>query len=266
MLRSPALAAFEEGAWHLPVSVACVRTWREAMSILNRRYTDSVLKCWVNVLSEGTTAAKLACPDWKVCCQGGVFDEYMATKVVAGKLGKVQKAHNSLHAILLGFNSAAKEMQICPRVQVHDLTSGAIKVAVHTLQIAKEARTVIDGVELLLRTKHTSNASKAAAAFLETHKGKHASIDATCWTMFEVMAAEGGSLKPIAGPPGAEMGASAKAQPQDMASADAPEVSMTHVMSDRKACAKKELDDGISAASSAGSPRRLKRRKTGLCG
>ena len=82
--------------------------------------------------------------------QEDFFDEAVAGSLAnRSKLREISHAHNALHTLLGRFGNAAQVLQLSPRLQVHELTKGAIGVSMHSLSVCEAAATVIEGILVL---------------------------------------------------------------------------------------------------------------------
>jgi hypothetical protein len=191
-LSSTAFVAFEQQGWHMPTPIVSVRAWQQSMVAMNGKCRDMILEDWSCELGMASAVCKAACPSWDVCFLGSSFNEMRAVGLLKGKLNAVVKAHNKLHGLLLQINAAAKVMDVLPRLQVNDLTSESVVVALHNLSVAKDTSVLIAGVELMNNYKNDHLAGVHAAVFLKDHPGNaRGNVPAGFWSALEVLVADG---------------------------------------------------------------------------
>ena len=159
---------------------------------MNGKRRDMILEDWSCELGMASAACKAACPSWAVCFLGNAFNEMHAVGLLEGKSNAVVRAHNKLHGLLLQINAAAKVMDVSPRLQVNELTSESVVVALHNLSVAKDTSVLIAGVELMNTYKNHHLAGVHAAVFLKDHPGNaRGTVPAGFWSALEVLVADG---------------------------------------------------------------------------
>lgn len=163
---SPKANDMESVGWILPVSFAVGRQLASAMGCFYKRMTTLTLEYWSNMLQAASATVSSTCPSFGSCMSDATFDEELAIAITANKLTPVVQAHNSLHKLMTDMASASESISLTPRLQDHAATKGAIAVARHALQLAKDATIVVRGVAMLRKVKNIRDGPSQIKKFL----------------------------------------------------------------------------------------------------
>jgi hypothetical protein len=248
----------QSSGWRGPQSFACIRAWQACMAKFLGECIKLILQVYSQHLSDLSLKAKSACPSWDACVSGEAFNLDLAKKLLSGKVAVVIKAHNELHAAVEKLSQAGDQMQVSPRLQVNDVTAGAVTVALHTLHAARTTTIVIQGVECLnTYANHHLGPKKCNEFLAQVPADVKTAIPAVFWTMFEAIAKESSI--------GGKGGMNPAAVKQEVVKAEcASELardSGVGSVSGSSGLAKPAVDQSSAAASS--SVRSLKRRRVG---
>lgn len=212
MLHSVQVQRLESEGWRLPTDISVLKVWQGSMAAYRSRCIHLLLGFWVKYLTTQTKATTDVCPAWQVCFSKDVFKKSMAIEMVKNKLAPVIKAHNSLHKVLQDMNSAAKMINLSPKLATHEVTQQAVAIALDALGVAAKAGIFIEGVMLLNSYENSHLGAEKAKAYLERYKGPHREgIGAPFWKQFEVLVADGPTFQqasPMPSPCKSEAGAS----------------------------------------------------------
>lgn len=186
---SPKANEMESVGWTLPVSFAVGRQLSSAMGCFYRRMTTLTLEYWSSMLQAASATVSSTCPSFGSCMSGATFDEELAIAITANKLTPVVQAHNSLHKLMADMASASESSGLTPRHQDHAATKGAIAVARHALQLAKDATIVARGVAMLRKVKNIRDGPSQIKKFLtEIPAPERGGIPQGFWTHLSAFA------------------------------------------------------------------------------
>ena len=182
-----------EADWQSPVSCASTRTWTESVAYFNKMSIEILLKHWGKHLSQASSTAQGALPQWMACFGEDTHNAKLSDALLNGKTMNIVKIHNTLHAEIEKVNAAARVVNVSPAVKLHELTSESVSIALHLLESAKRAAVVSEAATIVnTYGNHYLSGTKAVAFLLKHPKDKRdPQVPSILWKQLESMASSG---------------------------------------------------------------------------
>jgi len=216
---TPKVLHFEQEGWVCDMPMSSMRQWTACMGLFGGKVHEAMLHQFVEGLTAATEQSQAACPSWEACVEGGDLKLQVAKKIVAGKLNKLVGLHNSLHQLLVQQNVAAKAMQVSPKLQEHEITSGSVAIALAALARSSQGSVFIQGIDLLLTGANDPKGSEHARSFLKKHRddpNKNTDLPQSFWKELENLAEHAQVTAPF---PPAEADVASETQPPSSSAA-----------------------------------------------